>query len=55
MEREVRRSGAAAYLTPAGKHDDLALALSLCVFECRRFGRTIERYRGRYFTAMSRT
>jgi hypothetical protein len=38
MEREVRRSGSVAYSAPNGKHDDLALALALCVFGCRRFG-----------------
>jgi hypothetical protein len=32
MEREVRRSGAVAYSAPLGKHDDLVLALALCVF-----------------------
>jgi hypothetical protein len=38
MEREARRSGAVAYSAPAGKHDDLVVALGLCVFGCRRFG-----------------
>lgn len=39
MEREVRKSGSVAYSAPAGKHDDLVTALSLCVFGCRRFVR----------------
>ncbi len=39
MERQVRRSGSVAYTAPHGKHDDLAMALGLCVFGCRRHGR----------------
>ncbi|MBB6260659.1 hypothetical protein FHS77_001193 [Paenochrobactrum gallinarii] len=39
IERVVRRSGSVAYSAPAGKHDDLAMALGLCVFGCRRCGR----------------
>ena len=38
IEREVRQSGSVAYSAPVGKHDDLAVALALCVFGCRRFG-----------------
>jgi hypothetical protein len=38
MEREVRRSGSVAYSAPGGKHDDLVIAPSLCVFGCRHFG-----------------
>jgi hypothetical protein len=38
LEREVRRSGSVAYSAPDGKHDDLAIALALAVFGCRRFG-----------------
>ena len=39
MEREVRRSGSVGYAAPDGKHDDLLIALALCVFGCRRLGR----------------
>jgi hypothetical protein len=39
MERTVRASGSASYSAPAGKHDDLVMALSLAIFGCRRFGR----------------
>lgn len=39
MEREVRRSGSVSYSAPTGKHDDLSMALALCVFGCRRCGR----------------
>lgn len=42
MEREVRRSGSVAYAAPQGKHDDLAMALGLCVFGCRRCGRATQ-------------
>lgn len=38
MERTVRQSGSVAYSAPAGKHDDLVLALSLAVFGLRRIG-----------------
>jgi hypothetical protein len=38
MERAVRASGSAFYSAPAGKHDDLVMALSLVVFGCRRLG-----------------
>ena len=38
MEREVRKSGSVGYSAPTGKHDDMAMALALCVFGCRRFG-----------------
>ena len=47
MEREVRRSGSVAYSAPAGKHDDLALALALCVFGSRRFGGSAQVRRSR--------
>jgi hypothetical protein len=39
MERTVRASGSASYSAPPGKHDDLVMALALCVFGCRRLGR----------------
>jgi hypothetical protein len=39
MERNVRASGSAFYSAPPGKHDDLVMALALCVFGCRRLGR----------------
>jgi hypothetical protein len=32
MERNVRASGSAFDTTPPGKHDDLVMALALCVF-----------------------
>ena len=38
MQREVRQSGSVSYSAPVGKHDDLAVALALCVFGCRRLG-----------------
>lgn len=38
MERTVRESGSVAYSAPAGKHDDLVLALALAVFGLRRVG-----------------
>jgi hypothetical protein len=38
MERTVRQSGSVAYSAPQGRHDDLALALSLCLFGLRRMG-----------------
>jgi hypothetical protein len=41
MERTVRASGSAYYSAPAGKHDDLVMALSLAVFGCRRLGRSV--------------
>lgn len=37
LERIVRASGSVAYAAQLGKHDDLAIALGLCVFGCRRF------------------
>lgn len=37
IERKVRQSGAVAYSAPAGKHDDLVMALSLSLFGCRRW------------------
>jgi hypothetical protein len=40
IERHVRTSGHVSLAAPAGKHDDLVMALSLCVFGCRRFGGT---------------
>jgi hypothetical protein len=39
MERTVRASGSTFYSAPPGKHDDLVMALALCVFGCRRLGR----------------
>jgi hypothetical protein len=39
MERSVRASGSAFYSAPPGKHDDMVMALALCVFGCRRLGR----------------
>jgi hypothetical protein len=39
MDRSVRASGSAFYSAPPGKHDDLVMALALCVFGCRRLGR----------------
>jgi hypothetical protein len=36
MERTVRQSGAVTYSAPAGRHDDLVMALSLCLFGIRR-------------------
>jgi hypothetical protein len=47
MEREVRRSGSVAYSAPGGKHDDLVVALGLCVFGCRRFGSVPQKRRAR--------
>lgn len=38
LERTVRQSGSVAYSAPAGKHDDLVMALTLCVFGLRRIG-----------------
>ena len=38
LERTVRRSGSVAYSAPAGKHDDLIMALALCMFGLRRIG-----------------
>ena len=38
LEREVRQSGSVSYAAPAGKHDDLVSALTLCLFGVRRFG-----------------
>jgi hypothetical protein len=38
MERTVRQSGSVAYAAPAGKHDDLVVALGLGVFGLRRIG-----------------
>jgi hypothetical protein len=43
MERNVRASGSAFYTAPAGKHDDLVMALALSVFGCRRLGRQAAR------------
>jgi hypothetical protein len=46
MERTVRASGSASYSAPPGKHDDVAMALALAVFGCRRFGgQTLPRHR----------
>jgi hypothetical protein len=39
IERNIRASGSAFYSAPSGKHDDLVMALALCVFGCRRLGR----------------
>jgi hypothetical protein len=36
LQREVRQSGNVSYSAPAGEHDDLVAALSLCVYGCRR-------------------
>jgi hypothetical protein len=38
VERTVRQSGSIGYSAPAGKHDDLVMALSLAVFGLRRLG-----------------
>jgi hypothetical protein len=38
MERTVRQSGSVAYSAPAGKHDDMVIALALSVFGLRRIG-----------------
>ena len=43
MERDVRASGSAFYSAPPDKHDDLVMALALCVFGCRRSGRQAAR------------
>jgi hypothetical protein len=37
LEREVRRSGSVTYAAAQGHHDDIANALALAVFGCRRF------------------
>jgi hypothetical protein len=37
MERTIRASGSASYGAPAGKHDDLVMALALSAWGCRRF------------------
>jgi hypothetical protein len=58
VERVVRASGSASYSAPAGKHDDLVLALSLAVFGCRRLGRqTARRWRSarRAFSSLAWT
>ena len=36
MEQTVRESGTVSYAAPEGHHDDLVVALSLCVFGARR-------------------
>ena len=36
MEQTVRESGTVSYSAPEGHHDDLVIALSLCVFGARR-------------------
>ena len=36
MEQTVRVSGTVSYAAPEGQHDDLVVALSLCVFGARR-------------------
>ena len=36
VEQTVRASGTVSYAAPEGQHDDLVLALSLCVFGARR-------------------
>ncbi|CAJ0879411.1 hypothetical protein AMST5_03058 [freshwater sediment metagenome] len=36
MERTVRQSGSVAYSAPQGKHDDIVMALALCLFGIRR-------------------
>jgi hypothetical protein len=54
MERTINAAGTVRYSAPAGKHDDLILALSLCVFGLRRIGapaRRIARERGPKFTS----
>lgn len=38
MERTVRASGNVSYNAPDGRHDDMVMALSLCVFGLRRVG-----------------
>jgi hypothetical protein len=38
MGRTVRQSGSIAYSAPSGRHDDVAMALSLAVFGLRRIG-----------------
>lgn len=43
MERTVRASGSIAYSAPAGRHDDLVMALSLAVFGLRRIGAAARR------------
>jgi hypothetical protein len=43
MERVVNAAGTVRYSAPAGKKDDMILALSLCVFGLRRIGAPIRR------------
>jgi hypothetical protein len=38
LQREARQSGSVDFKPPAGRHDDLIIALSLCVFMLRRLG-----------------
>ena len=38
MERTVRQSGSVSYSAPSGQHDDLVMALALCLFGLRRVG-----------------
>ncbi len=45
MDRTVRQSGSVAYSAPAGKHDDMVMALALAAFGLRRAGRSANRRR----------
>ena len=45
MEQTVRVSGTVTYAAPEGQHDDLVLALSLCVFGARRLVAMLRRSR----------
>ena len=36
LQREARQSGTVCYAAPAGEHDDMVSALSLCIYGCRR-------------------
>jgi hypothetical protein len=56
LERIVKASGSATYSAPDGRHDDVVMALTLCVFGLRRIGapaRKVARPRREKFSSLA--